>query len=208
MNAREAGFTLVESLVGAAIGVILIWGLLTAANRLVFSAASLNARLVAQSGADRLTERLSAEAESAWAVWTPANTEIDFFSEDGSHRQFDWSYTYDPAQKTVTRSTGETYGPFDGFNASAVDVTALANPSASGFDPLFANSAATSVRYPLPEQPDAIGGNTLVALHLVGSGVDRTDLFASGMAPTAFTVLVVYTPSPTPATTATPIPLR
>lgn len=197
MRRGEAGFTLVEVLVGAAIGMFVVWGLVALANRLVFSASSLNARLNAQAAADRLVERLSIEAASAWTVWSPANNEIDFSSEDGSHRPFTWSYVYDAMRKTVTRSTGEVLAGIDGFDASPADVTDLANSAAAAYDPLFAGSRATSTP-----------ANKLVSLHLVAAGVDRTELLASGTAPTSFTVVVTYTPSPAPLATATPIPLR
>jgi len=197
MRCSEAGFTLVEVVVGAAIGVFLVWGLVVLADRWAFAISNLNARLNSQAAADRLVERLSVEAASAWTVWAPSAHEIDFFAEDGSHRPFTWSYAYDPTQKTVTRSTGEVLTGLDGFDAAAADVTDLANPSAVAYDPLLAGSHATSV-----------AGNALVSLHLLANGVDRTELLASGTAPTTFTVVVRYTPSPAPVATPTPIPLR
>lgn len=194
---REAGFTLVEVAIGAAIAALVTWGLVTLSARLAAAASSLDARLVTQAAADRLIERLSSDAASAWTVSAPSPDEIDFFAEDGSHRPLTWSYRYDAASRIVTRSSGEAFGPFTSFVASAAEIGDLWNPASTAYDPLFAGSSATSVP-----------GNALVVLHLAGSGVDRTEPFASGSAPTTFTVVVTYTPSPAPAATPTPVPLR
>jgi len=188
---------LVEIVVGAAITAFVLWGLVAFANRMVATAASLNGRLNAIASADRLVERLATDAASAWNVSAPSPSEIDFFSEDGSHRPYQWSYRFDSTLQTVTRSSGEVFSAIGGFTASNADVTDLANPTAVAYDPLLRSSTVTSAP-----------GNTFVAVHLLGTGVDRAEFFASGAAPTNFTVVVQYTPSPTPLVTATPAPLR
>jgi hypothetical protein len=188
---------LVEILVGAAIAAFALWGLVAFANRMATTAASLHNRLNAVASTDRLVERLATDATSAWTVSASSQNEIDFVSEDGSHRPFAWSYRFDPTQQTVTRSSGEVFGAVSGFSATNASLSDLANPTAVAYDPLLSPSSVTSVP-----------GNALVALHLLGIGVDRTELFASGAAPTSFTVVVQYTPSPTPLVTATPAPLR
>jgi hypothetical protein len=188
---------LLEVVVAAVIAAFVVWGLLALANRVVATAASLDARLNAEANADRLVERLASDAVSAWTVSAPSANEIDFSSEDGSHRPFAWSYRYDATRQTVTRSSGEIFGAIGGFSATNESVNDLANPSAIAYDPLLAGSKVTS-------SP----GNAFVTLHLLGVGVDRTECFASGAAPTSFTVIVQYTPSPAPLVTATPTPLR
>ncbi|HVA27760.1 MAG TPA: prepilin-type N-terminal cleavage/methylation domain-containing protein [Candidatus Baltobacteraceae bacterium] len=197
MRRAESGYTLVEILVAAAIAAFVVWGLVALADRFVANAATLNARLNAQATADRLVERIASDAVSAWTLSAPTPDEIDFFAEDGSHRPFTWAYRYDAATRRVTRSTGEVFDALDGFSARAVDVSDLWNPGAAAYDPLFARSHASSTT-----------GNALVALHLTGSGVDRTEVLASGSSPTTFTVVVRFTPSPAPIATPTPIPLR
>ena len=102
---RQAGFTLIETLVGAAIGVLLVVGragLRRPDGRPGRNAA--NQRVNAVAGAGRLVERMSSEAASAMAVYVPAtdalgqsNTdghEVDFFTEDGAHRTYAWAYTF------------------------------------------------------------------------------------------------------------------
>ncbi len=217
----QAGFTLVELVIGAAIAAVAIGGLVVFASRLTQTTSALGTRVQSQSAVERFMERVAAEAASAWAVYVPltdvngnANAdghEIDFFTEDGSHRPYSWAYTFDAAQKRVTRyafapgsppSAGEVLAPIDAFGASTVAVTQLGT-----IDPLFAGTTATPVTYAFDASPSAIGGNALIRLQIHASGVDRSELLASGSAPTTFTVIVKYTPSPTPIVTPTPTPI-
>ncbi len=221
MRENQAGFTLVELVIGAAIAAVVIGGLVLFASRLAQTTATLDARVQGQSAAQRLMERLPVEAASAWAVYVPATDvngnanadghEIDFFTEDGSHRPYSWAYAFDAAQKTVTRyafapgtaaSAGEVIAPIDTFAASTVSVSQLGT-----IDPLFAGATATPVTYAFDASSSAVGGNALIQLQLGANGVDRRELLASGTAPTTFTVIVNYTPSPTPVITPTPVPL-
>ncbi len=217
---RQGGFTLIETVVGAAIGVTILWALLAFADRLVFWAQATNQRVNAVADADRLVERMSSEAASAFAVWVPATDalgasngdghEVDFFTEDGAHRVYTWAYNYSAAASTITRYTlnpgnapspGDTLGSIDAFSASALSVSELGS-----YDPLFAGASASDVPFSFSAMPGAIGGNRLVAVQITASGVDRSVLLASADAPTAFTVVVTYTPSPAPVATATPVP--
>ncbi len=212
---RQAGFTLIETLVGAAIAVVMIWTLVVMADRLVASAAAANLRLVASANAGRLVERLSSEAASALAVYVPATDvlgaansdghELDFSTQDGAHRTYAWAYTFDSAAQTLTRYTltgggapvaGDVLRRIDSFSATTAPVTQLGTPSNPAYDPLFAGANATDVP-----------GNRLVAVQVVASGVDRSVLLATEDAPTAFTVVVNYTPSPPPVVTPTPSPI-
>lgn len=221
MRENQAGFTLVELLIGAAIAAIVIGALVAFAARLTETTTALGSRVQGQSAAERLMERLTTEASGAWAVYVPATDvngssnadghELDFFSEDGSHRPYAWAYAFDPEHRQITRYAfaprvspiaGETIAPVDGFTATTITVTQL-----GGIDPLFAGAAATPVSYGFDAAPSAVGGNALVQLHVSAPGVDRNELLASATAPTTFTVVVEYTPSPTPVATATPIPL-
>ena len=188
-----------EVVVAAAIAAFVLWGLVALANRMVATAASLNARCsTAQAGADRLVERLASDATSAWSVSAPSAREIDFYGEDGSHRPFTWSYRFDATQQTVTRSSGEVFAVVGGFSAGNANVSDLANPAAIAYMTRCSPDRPLRAR---PRQP-------FVTLHLLGVGVERTESLASGAVPTSFTVVVRFTPSPTPLATATPTPLR
>ena len=214
MEEREAGFTLVEVMVSAAIGVVIVALLALTLNRMVFSAASAEAKVRSLSSADHVAERMVAEASSAWAVYVPANGdghEIDFFAQDGSHNTYNWAYSYDAPTKTLARyvlvagsapKLDETMGTFDAFSAQSVDASQLGT-----VDPLFASSSVPSVTFGYDAAPGATGGNGYVKVSLQANGVNRSELLASSTAPTTFTVVVTYTPSPGPVPTATPTPM-
>lgn len=217
---RQAGFTLIETVVGAAIGVTILWCMLAFADRMIFWSASANERLNAVANAERLVERMSSEAASSLAVYVPATDalgasngdghEVDFFTEDGAHRTYGWAYNFATATKTVTRYTldpgnaataGDTLADIGSFRARPLTVSQL-----GAYDPLFAGATASDVPYTFAAMPGALGGNRLVAVQITASGVNRSVLLASADAPTAFTVVVTYTASPAPLATATPVP--
>ena len=108
---------------------------------------------------------------------------------------------YDPHTKHLTRS-GEDLGAFDAFSATTVNASQLGS-----VDPLFATSTLTTVTYGYDAMPGAMGGNGLVKVMLVAAGANRSELLASGTSPTTITVVVNYTPSPPPVSTATPVPI-
>jgi type II secretory pathway pseudopilin PulG len=222
---RQAGFTLIETLVGAAIAVVMIWGLVVLADRMVAWGNAANLRVNAGANAGRLIERLSSEAASAWAVFVPATDvlgqsnadghEIDFFSEDGAHRVYAWAYTFNAATASLTRYAivpggaplaGDVIAGIDTFSATPASVTSLSASSSAAYDPLFASANATDVPYAFSAMPSAIGGNRMVVVQIVASGVRRNVVLASEDAPTAFTVVVNYTPSPAPVASPTPAP--
>lgn len=221
----QAGFTLIEVVVGAAIGAVLLWCVLTFANRTIFGEEALGERLQASAGAAHALERMSSEAASALAVYVPASDafgnangdghEIDFFTRDASHRPFAWAYDFNASSRTLTRyglggsapAAGETISGIDAFSATPATVNDLDNASSPAYDPLFAGANAIDVPYAFTDMPGAIGGNRLVVLQITASGVERRETLASPDAPTSFTVVVTYTPSPAPVVTATPAPL-
>lgn len=218
---RESGFTLVDMLVGIAIGSLVLALLLMIATHVSTVAASTDARAQAQSTVNRVGERLASDAASAQAVFVPAadvngtpnadGHELDFYAEDSSHRTYAWAYTYDAASKTLTRYVyapgvapvgGEQFTSLDAFDATTIPASQIASA-----DPLFAGATVTDVAYNVPAISSARAGNALVDVHLVAHDIDTRTLLATTSAPTSFTVLVTYTPSPAPASTATPTPI-
>ncbi|MGA8532550.1 MAG: prepilin-type N-terminal cleavage/methylation domain-containing protein [Candidatus Tumulicola sp.] len=212
----QRGFSLVEVMIAAAIALVVGWELLALTHATIFGAARLDQRLRARTGADRLEERLTSDAASAWSIFVPTQDvngagngdghEVDFATEDRSHRSYWWAYTFDPPAKRVTRYayspgsapvSGETYADIDGLTAHTHPITDLSRPSSGAYDPLFAQTTVSAVDVDFGWNPDAAGGNHLVSVRLTGGGVDRTTLLASATAPSHFTVLVKYTPAPT-----------
>lgn len=214
MNA-ERGFTLVETTVAAAIGLLLGWQLLAMTHTMTIAAARLDDSLRARSSADRLEERLSSDAAGAWSVFVPATAadgkpnadghEVDFATEDGSHVPHWWAYAYDAGLQRVTRYAyvpggsavaGERFDGLDELHASAHPVSDLGRRGNAAYDPLFSGSSAAAVDVDFGWNPAALGGNHLVAIRIAAAGIDRTLLLSAATAPSRFTVVVPYTPPP------------
>jgi prepilin-type N-terminal cleavage/methylation domain-containing protein len=212
----QRAFSLIELLVAAAIASMLGWALVSILHATIFDAAHLDARLTARTAIDRLSDRLSSDAASAWSVFIPKTDvlgaknadghEIDFVTEDALRAEYWWTYTFDAKTSLVTRYAyvpggkaiaGDTFESIDGFTAELHPVTDLADKSSDIYDPLFAGANATAVDFDFGWQTAAaVGGNHLVRVELTGTGIDRTLLLASATAPSHFTVIVTYTPPP------------
>jgi hypothetical protein len=211
----QRAFSLAEVIVSAAIaftiGALLVW----LAHATVLAAGHLDQRLRARSSVDRLAERLTADASSAWSVFVPARDvlgsanadghEVDFVSEDTSHRSYWWAYDFDARASQVTvyayapgtpASAGDVYSGIGTFGGETHALTDLSNPSSDVYDALFAGDALTPIDIPFEWGGNAVGGNHLVRVRVAAEGIDRTMLLATGTAPTHFTVIVDYTPPP------------
>jgi hypothetical protein len=183
----------------------------------VIGARHLDGRLRSRGSADRLEERLTADASSAWSVFVPADGvrgepnpdghEVDFVTEDASHVPSWWAYAFDAASRRVTRYAylpggpalpGERYDDLDGLSARAHPISDLSRRTSGVYDPLFAQASAPNVDVTFGWNPAAVGGNRVVAIRVTGDGIDRTLLLSSATAPSRFTVIVKYTPAPAP----------
>jgi hypothetical protein len=211
-----AGVKLVEVLVASAIAFVLAAVLVTATHATILGAAHLDARLAARSATDRLAERLESDAASAWSIFVPAadvlgnangdGHELDFVTEDASHRTYWWAYNFNSSAQRVSSYSyapggasiaGDTFDGIATFAAKTFAVSELANPSSAIYDPLFAGTNAAPVSFDYGWNAQAVGGNRLTRVHVTATGVDRTLLLTSATAPTHFTVVIEYTPAPT-----------
>jgi Tfp pilus assembly major pilin PilA len=213
---RQRGFTLAELMVATGVAFVLGWLLLRLVATTLLASGHVGARLNASSSADRLAERLESDASSAWSVFVPemdvggaANAdghELDFVSEDASHRQYWWAYAFDARSQSVTAyayapgtapAAGQQFDGVTALQAKVFAVTALPDPSSAIYDPLFAGAAATPVDFDFGwNNAQARGGNRFVRVTFSGTGVDRELLLSSGTAPSHFTVVLRYTPAP------------
>lgn len=211
----QRGFSLIEVVVATAIAFVLGWLLIRVAHDVVLAAAHLDARLSAHGAADRLAEPLHSDAASAWSVFVPSSDvtgasnadghELDFATEDASHRSYWWAYCFHSTTQNVvayvyvpggTPQQTHVYDGITNFTAGVHPVTALGQPSDPMYDPLFANATLTPVDVDFGWNAHALGGNHLVRAEITAPGVDRILALASGTAPSHFTVVVTYTPSP------------
>jgi hypothetical protein len=208
---------LIEILVAAAVAFVLTWLLVRLAGQTIFAAAHLDARLAARSSTDRLAERLESDAAGAWSIFVPATDvfgagngdahELDFTTQDASHRTYWWAYGYAAASQRVTvyayslgspPIAGDVFDGITGFGAESHPVTDIADANSDVNDALFAGASVAPVDFDFGwSQGAASGGNRLTRVRLEAAGVDRAILLSSATAPTHFTVVVEYTPAPT-----------
>lgn len=211
---------LFEVLIAAAIAFVLTWLLVRLASQTIFVTAHLDTRLTARSATDRLAERLESDAAGAWSIFVPDGDvfgtnnadahELDFTTQDASHRTYWWAYNYTAAARRVTvyaytpgtpPIAGDVFEGITGFGAESHPVTDLGNPNSDIYDALFAGATVTPVDFDFGWSLSAAnGGNRLTRVQLEASGVDRTILLSSATAPTHFTIVVEYTSPPATAT--------
>lgn len=213
----QRGFSLLETLVAAAIAFIIGWQLLQLTHATALGASRFDRRVRARSAVDALEERLAADAAGAWSVFVPAadvrgqpngdGHEVDFVTEDAAHRSYWWAYAYDPAAGRVTHYTyapgrsaaaGESYDGVDAFDARTHSISDLARPQSAIYDPLFAGDALVPVDLPFGWNAAAVGGNHIVHVRVRGGNTLADTLLTSANAPTHFTIVVRYTPPPPP----------
>ncbi|HVA32888.1 MAG TPA: type II secretion system protein [Candidatus Baltobacteraceae bacterium] len=211
----QRGFSLVETLVAAAIAFVVGWLLIRLVGATASAASHLDARLNARSAADRLAERLTGDSVSAWSVFVPPadvlgasnadGHEIDFASEDSTHRSYWWAYRFDAAAQSVVAYAygssgapvaGETFSGVTTFAAQTHALSDLKLASSDVYDALFAGATLVPADVSFAWNAQAVGGNHLVRVQIDGIGIQRTLVLASGTAPTHFTVIVNYTPAP------------
>jgi prepilin-type N-terminal cleavage/methylation domain-containing protein len=211
----QRGYTLVEILVATAIAFVIGSVALRLVHATAFAAAHADARLNARGAADRLGERLIADAASAWSVFVPPadvlgksnadGHEIDFVSEDAAHREYWWAYGFDAATSRVTKyayvpgsppAAGDTFDGITGLDARTHPITDLGDAASDAYDPLFASDSLSAVDVPFTWGGTAIGGNHLARVTISALGVRKVLNLSSGTAPSHFTVVVDYTPPP------------
>jgi type II secretory pathway pseudopilin PulG len=217
MKGAQRGFTLLETVV--ALGVVTAAGLLLvpALAGAFHWNASLGQRRTAQTAIAALADRLEADADSAWAIFTPPldvygspnsdGHELDFFLRDAQNRAHFWAYRYDKTDRQIQRlvyaapsDTPTADGaPLRGadFLARTYPVTALQDPQALIYSPLYRDAAlqAAQVRFD-PDRPWIAGGNQIAYVRLRSAQSARELQLSTQTAPSGFTIVLRYTPSP------------
>lgn len=196
--------------------------LLNAASSILRWNAMLAARERGETAIRALSDRLEAEEDSAWAIFTPpadvlgqSNSdrhELDFFTRDAQSRAYFWAYKYDAATQSLQRylysSPGAqpvTDGPpvtgIANFTAQTYPVTALQDSSSPVYSDLYKNATLqpATVRFGNSDRPWIAGGNQVTYVRIETPQSARVLELSTQTAPSGFTVVLLYTPSPSPS---------
>jgi|GEM_PF-1741928 len=181
-------------------------------------------RNVEHAAIGELVDRWRADEDSAWAIFTPnadvngvSNSdghEVDFFNRDAKYQSYFWAYNYNAQGQTLTRYlysapgaapvVDTTYSGITRFYAHTYPVNALQDPSSKIYSPLY--NAATlqpgAVRFYGAGNPLIAGGNQITYVRVEGPTLVREMQLSTQTAPSGFTVVLSYTPAPTPTTAA------
>lgn len=182
---------------------------------------SLAQHRMAASAIGSLADRLEAEEDSAWAIFTPPldaygspNTdghEVDFFLRDAQSRAHFIAYFYDKTQHRLQRllygkagSAPAAGGPpipgIDDFFARTYPVTALQDPGSLVYSGLYRAAALQPAEVHFDRtQPWIAGGNRITYVRLRSAHVNCELQLSTQTAPSGFTVVLRYTPAPSAA---------
>ncbi len=213
---QQAGFSLVEVLVAAAVFIVVSLAMLASLHASAQWIQSTSSRNAQQAALARLIERWRAESASAWAIFSPAadvmgnpnidGHELDFFLRDGRNQPVFWAYYWDKTAQTLTRflyapgktrvQDGDPIPNITAFDAQTSPVGSITDATAAVYLPMFDPSgAAADVNFGYG--PNVIGGNRLTNVRITTPHDDRSVLLETGTAPSGFTVVMNYTPAPT-----------
>jgi hypothetical protein len=116
MRASEAGFSLIEVVLAAALFVVVALGAFEIVRQLLQNAQHLGARHRGYAALERLSAQLRAEARTATAIWSSSPSagagrddcvQLDFFTADAGGTKF-WSYRTFPNHGTSDPLSGDT----------------------------------------------------------------------------------------------------
>ena len=147
MRASEAGFSLIEVLLAAALFVVVALGAFEVVRQLLQDAQHLSVRHHAYATLEQLTAQLRAEARTATAIWTSSPSagagsddcvQVDFYTADAGGAKF-WSYRSFPNHGAADPVAGDILerlagtapiAPCDASQRGEVVLTNLQSPPA------------------------------------------------------------------------------
>lgn len=222
MKRAQAGFSLIEVLIAAAVTVVLSFFMIFSVRSFLRWSALLAQRQSDEASVGALLDRWQAEADSAWSIFTPPadllgqsnadGHEVDFFTRDGTNRPTFWAYRYDAQAQTLQRyvyaspgsapaADGAPLAGIAAFRAHTYPITALQDNSSPIYSSLYAGAAlqASAVHFGYVNQPWIAGGNQITSIHIAAASVARDVQLVTQTAPSGFIVELRYTPAPTPS---------
>ena len=173
---------------------------------------------MAETAIGSLADRLEAEEDSAWSIFTPPldtsgssnadGHEVDFFFRDAQNRAHFIAYSYDKTEHRVQRLVyakpggipapdGAPVSGIDEFLAQTYPVTALQDPGSLVYSELYRSAELhpAQVRFDRT-QPWLVGGNQITFVRLVSAHITREFQLSTQTAPSGFTIVLRYTPAP------------
>ncbi len=194
--------------------------LLSAITNVLHWNAALAQRAGAEATLSALTDRLEAEEDSAWAIFTPPQDvhgksnldghELDFFIRDAQKRAHFWAYCYDQSAQTLQRLVYPAPGAaaiadgaparVSGFFAHTYPLSALQDSNSPVYSSLYQNATlhAATVHFGFAQQPWIAGGNQITYVRVETQQAVRALQLSTQTAPSGFTIVLRYTPSPSP----------
>lgn len=172
MRVSQAGFSLLEVLLAAALFVVVAFGALEAVRGLIAGGAHLAARHLAYANLERLSAQLRGEARSSTAIWNGAVAaaghddcdELDFFTADTRGPSF-WAYRRFPNHAASDTPPGDAivrvaaaapFAPCTGAGTVALGGVRVFTPWSSA--PAFGGTGAAQLAAhvdPYTGQPDS-----------------------------------------------------
>ncbi len=218
VNRPQRGFSLLETIVAVAVVTVIVFFVLSAIAQALRWNASLAQHRVVEAAFGSLADRLEAEEDSAWAIFTPPldtsggsnadGHEVDFYFRDAQNRAHFIAYSYDKTAHSVQRllyakpesppvPDGPPFSGVDEFFARTYPVTALQDPASLVYSGLYRSAALhpAVVRFD-PMRPWLAGGNQITYVHIVSANTTREFQLSTQTAPSGFTVVLRYTPAP------------
>ncbi|HEX5273885.1 MAG TPA: type II secretion system protein [Candidatus Rubrimentiphilum sp.] len=218
MKRSQRGFSLLETVIAAAVVTVIGVLILTSAAQVLRWNALFAQQRTAETAIESLADRLEAEEDSAWAIFTPPldaygssnadGHEVDFFFRDAQNRAHFIAYCYDKANRRIQRllyakpggmpvADGAPVSGVGGFFARTYPVTALQDPGSLVYTELYRSAElhAAEVHFDRT-QPWLAGGNQITYVRLTSAHVARELQLSTQTAPSGFTIVLRYTPAP------------
>jgi prepilin-type N-terminal cleavage/methylation domain-containing protein len=214
----QRGFSLLETVVAVAVVTVIGFFVLSALAQALRWNASFAQHRMAETAIGSLADRLEAEEDSAWAIFTPPfdaygssnadGHEVDFFFRDAQNRAHFIAYSYDRTEHRIQRLLYAKAGGaptaddapisgIDDFFARTYPVTALQDPGSPVYSDLYSAAGLhpAQVRFDRT-QPWIAGGNQITYVRLRSAQINREFQLSTQTAPGGFTIILRYTPAP------------
>lgn len=213
---REAGFSVVEALIAAAI--IVVAGMVALASAVVVArtTSASSGAPVSHELLERTAASLRADAATAFAVFVPptdvfgapnGGREVDFYTRDDGGSELFWAYRFDAAAHVLQRydyagidAEGKHVPPIDlrryppltdvaSFSATKLEASQLNTPLNGEYARAIPSGLAPKAEPVNFTHPYTTGGNRIVDIRIATASAARHLHLGAGIMPSGFTVV-------------------